>query len=68
MMAAMMGAIAFQKGLGVTHSLAHPLTTDRGRSIPWPRQRLSCCCCAPWSSTAERCGGAAGGYRPGAGP
>lgn len=30
MMAAMMGAIAFQKGLGVTHSLAHPLTTVAG--------------------------------------
>ncbi|MBI4042685.1 MAG: iron-containing alcohol dehydrogenase [Deltaproteobacteria bacterium] len=27
MMAAMMGAVAFQKGLGVTHSLAHPLST-----------------------------------------
>ena len=27
MMAAMMGAIAFQKGLGVAHSLAHPLST-----------------------------------------
>ncbi len=27
MMAAMMGAIAFQKELGVTHSLAHPLST-----------------------------------------
>ena len=26
-MAAMMGAIAFQKELGVTHSLAHPLST-----------------------------------------
>lgn len=25
--ASMMGAVAFQKGLGVTHSLAHPLTT-----------------------------------------
>jgi len=24
----MMGAIAFQKGLGATHSLAHPLSTD----------------------------------------
>ena len=28
--AAMMGAIAFQKGLGVTHSLAHPLSTISG--------------------------------------
>lgn len=27
LMASMMGAIAFQKGLGVTHSLAHPLST-----------------------------------------
>lgn len=26
-MAAIMGAVAFQKGLGVTHSLAHPLST-----------------------------------------
>ena len=30
MMAAMMGAIAFQKELGVTHSLAHPLSTVSG--------------------------------------
>lgn len=30
MIAAMMGAIAFQKGLGVTHSLAHPLSTVAG--------------------------------------
>jgi alcohol dehydrogenase class IV len=30
MMAAMMGATAFQKGLGVTHSLAHPLSTVAG--------------------------------------
>jgi alcohol dehydrogenase class IV len=30
MMAAMMGAIAFQKGLGVAHSLAHPLSTVAG--------------------------------------
>jgi alcohol dehydrogenase class IV len=30
MMAAMMGATAFQKGLGVTHSLAHPLSTIAG--------------------------------------
>ncbi len=30
MMAAMMGAIAFQKGLGATHSLAHPLSSDCG--------------------------------------
>ena len=28
MMASMMGAIAFQKGLGATHSLAHPLSSD----------------------------------------
>jgi len=27
MMAALMGAVAFQKGLGVVHSLAHPLST-----------------------------------------
>jgi hypothetical protein len=27
MMASLMGAVAFQKGLGVTHSLAHPLST-----------------------------------------
>ena len=27
LMASMMGAIAFQKGLGVVHSLAHPLST-----------------------------------------
>ena len=27
MLASMMGAIAFQKGLGVVHSLAHPLST-----------------------------------------
>jgi len=30
MIAAMMGAIAFQKGLGATHSLAHPLSSDAG--------------------------------------
>jgi alcohol dehydrogenase class IV len=30
MMAAMMGAIAFQKGLGVNHSLAHPLSSVAG--------------------------------------
>ncbi len=30
MIAAMMGAIAFQKGLGATHSLAHPLSSDCG--------------------------------------
>ncbi|MGH9722924.1 MAG: iron-containing alcohol dehydrogenase [Bryobacteraceae bacterium] len=28
LMASMMGAIAFQKGLGATHSLAHPLSSD----------------------------------------
>ncbi len=30
MVAAMMGAIAFQKGLGATHSLAHPLSSEAG--------------------------------------
>jgi alcohol dehydrogenase class IV len=30
LMSSMMGAIAFQKGLGVTHSLAHPLSTLAG--------------------------------------
>jgi alcohol dehydrogenase class IV len=30
MIASMMGAIAFQKGLGATHSLAHPLSTEFG--------------------------------------
>jgi alcohol dehydrogenase class IV len=30
MLSAMMGAIAFQKGLGVTHSLAHPLSSVAG--------------------------------------
>jgi alcohol dehydrogenase class IV len=30
MMAAMMGAVAFQKGLGAVHSLAHPLSTECG--------------------------------------
>jgi len=30
MMASMMGAIAFQKGLGAVHSLAHPLSSDCG--------------------------------------
>jgi alcohol dehydrogenase class IV len=30
MMAAMMGATAFQKGLGAVHSLAHPLSTEFG--------------------------------------
>jgi len=30
MMAAMMGATAFQKGLGATHSLAHPLSSEFG--------------------------------------
>jgi 4-hydroxybutyrate dehydrogenase len=30
MKAAMMGAVAFQKGLGACHSLAHPLSSERG--------------------------------------
>jgi alcohol dehydrogenase class IV len=30
MMAAIMGAVAFQKGLGATHSLAHPLSSEFG--------------------------------------
>lgn len=30
MKAAMMGAVAFQKGLGVCHSLAHPLSSEEG--------------------------------------
>jgi len=30
LMASMMGAVAFQKGLGVTHSLAHPLSSVAG--------------------------------------
>jgi alcohol dehydrogenase class IV len=30
MMSSIMGAIAFQKGLGATHSLAHPLSSDCG--------------------------------------
>ena len=30
MMGSMMGAIAFQKGLGATHSLAHPLSSEFG--------------------------------------
>ena len=30
MMAAMMGAVAFQKDLGAAHSLAHPLSTECG--------------------------------------
>lgn len=30
MKAAMMGAIAFQKGLGACHSLAHPLSSEHG--------------------------------------
>jgi alcohol dehydrogenase class IV len=30
LMASMMGAIAFQKGLGAVHSLAHPLSSDCG--------------------------------------
>jgi alcohol dehydrogenase class IV len=30
MMASLMGAIAFQKGLGAVHSLAHPLSSDFG--------------------------------------
>jgi alcohol dehydrogenase class IV len=30
MKAAMMGAVAFQKGLGACHSLAHPLSTQHG--------------------------------------
>src|SRR5579864_3989656 len=32
LMAAMMGAVAFQKGLGAVHSLAHPLSTEIGRA------------------------------------
>jgi 4-hydroxybutyrate dehydrogenase len=30
MMASVMGAVAFQKGLGAVHSLAHPLSSDCG--------------------------------------
>jgi 4-hydroxybutyrate dehydrogenase len=30
MMASIMGAVAFQKGLGAVHSLAHPLSSDCG--------------------------------------
>jgi alcohol dehydrogenase class IV len=30
MKAAMMGAVAFQKGLGACHSLAHPLSAEHG--------------------------------------
>jgi alcohol dehydrogenase class IV len=30
MKAAMMGAVAFQKGLGACHSLAHPLSSENG--------------------------------------
>jgi alcohol dehydrogenase class IV len=30
MKAAMMGAVAFQKGLGACHSLAHPLSSEKG--------------------------------------
>lgn len=30
LLSSMMGAIAFQKGLGATHSLAHPLSTEFG--------------------------------------
>ena len=30
MMSSLMGAIAFQKGLGAVHSLAHPLSSDFG--------------------------------------
>jgi len=30
MKAAMMGAVAFQKGLGACHSLAHPLSSEHG--------------------------------------
>ena len=30
MKAAMMGAVAFQKGLGACHSLAHPLSSETG--------------------------------------
>ncbi|HEY3132655.1 MAG TPA: iron-containing alcohol dehydrogenase [Acidobacteriota bacterium] len=30
LMASMMGAVAFQKGLGATHSLAHPLSSEAG--------------------------------------
>ncbi len=42
MMAAIMGATAFQKGLGATHSLAHPLSSVAGlhhglaRWLTWP--------------------------------
>jgi 4-hydroxybutyrate dehydrogenase len=30
MKAAMMGAVSFQKGLGACHSLAHPLSSEKG--------------------------------------
>ena len=30
MMASLMGAVAFQKGLGICHSLAHPLSSEAG--------------------------------------
>ena len=43
MMASTMGAVAFQKGLGVIHSLAHPLSSGR---VSLPSGRLSRCVCA----------------------
>ena len=36
LVAAAMGAVAFQKDLGVVHSLAHPLSTFAACITAWP--------------------------------
>jgi alcohol dehydrogenase class IV len=41
MIASLMGAVAFQKGLGVVHSLAHPMSSLLDTHHGWP-MRLTC--------------------------
>lgn len=53
MKAAMMGAVAFQKGLGACHSLAHPLSSEHGM-----HHGLANALCLP--AVVEYNGGAAG--------
>ena len=59
MKAAMMGAIAFQKGLGACHSLAHPLSSEHGL-----QHGLANALCLPrWSpSTPARSRSACGAW------
>jgi alcohol dehydrogenase class IV len=62
MMASMMGAIAFQKGLGATHSLAHPLSSEfamhhgtaNAVTVPARMKELSDILGGPVAATAVR--------------